>query len=68
MVWEMMRSMAGPYLCGAVDAYLIHQDLFNTIVCGMGVCWIFYDRKYRRKKAAAPVVKVMGMTIYGDKS
>lgn len=66
MVWEMMRFMAGPYLCSAADLYLQHQDILNTVVCAAGVCWIVYSRS-RRKAKTVPAVKIMGMTIYGDK-
>ncbi len=68
MVWEMMRAMAGPYLCSVVDFYLMHQDIFNSIVVGVGFLWILYDRKYRQDKKSGPQYKIMGMTIYGGKN
>lgn len=48
MIYEMMRAMAGPYVCSVADAYLAHQDVLNSIVVAGGVVWIAYDRKYRK--------------------
>lgn len=47
MIYEMMRAMAGPYVCSLADAYIAHQDILNTLVVGGGIAWIAYDRKYR---------------------
>ena len=67
MVYEIFRMMAGPYLCSLIDAYLANQDVLNCILIAGGVVWSIYDKKYRKNKKETPKVKVMGMTLYGNK-
>ncbi len=63
MIYEMMRIMAGPYLCSVTDLYLENQDILNSIVVACGIVWITYNKKYRKIKAETPKVKIMGMTL-----
>ncbi|CUH94676.1 hypothetical protein P22_0742 [Propionispora sp. 2/2-37] len=49
MIYEMMRAMAGPYVCSVADAYIAHQDVLNSIVVAGGIAWLVYDRKYRSR-------------------
>ncbi len=46
MVYEMMRSMAGPYICSVVDSYIAHQDVLNSVVVAGGLTWRVYKQKY----------------------
>lgn len=45
MVYEMMRAMAGPYICTLVDSYIAHQDVLNSVVVAGGLTWRIYNRK-----------------------
>jgi hypothetical protein len=46
MVYEMMRVMAGPYICNLVDSYIAHQDVLNSVVVAGGLTWRVYRQKY----------------------
>lgn len=46
MVYEMMRAMAGPYICSLVDSYIAHQDVLNGVVIAGGITWRIYNQKY----------------------
>ncbi len=46
MVYEMMRTMAGPHICSMVDSYIAYQDIFNSIVVVGGLTWRVYKKKY----------------------
>jgi hypothetical protein len=64
MVYEMMRVMAGPYICSLVDSYLAHQDVLNSIVVAGGFTWRIYDQKYRKHiKPMQEQKKFFGITI-----
>ena len=64
MIYEMMRAMAGTYLCSITDLYIEHQDHLNTlIVCG-ALVWLIYRNKYHKNNKPIKAVKIMGMTIY----
>jgi hypothetical protein len=48
MVYEMMRVMAGPYICNLVDSYIAHQDVLNSVIVTGGFVWLVYNRKYQK--------------------
>lgn len=64
MIYEMMRVMAGTYLCSIADLYLANQDILNTFIVSGGLVWIIYNSKYRKNNNTTKAVKIMGMTIY----
>jgi hypothetical protein len=49
MVYEMMRAMAGPYICSLVDSYIVHQDVLNSVVVAGGLTWRVYKQKYWKR-------------------
>lgn len=64
MIYEMMRAMAGTYLCSITDLYIEHQDILNTLIVSGALVWMIYNKKYHKNNKSSKAVKIMGMTIY----
>lgn len=45
MIYEFMRTMAGPGICKLSDYYMEYQTVFNFIIVVAGFSWTIYKKK-----------------------